>query len=639
MTIDIRADVYCSLGPVISGSFSDDYIQDSGLIKTRGEVTLNGLHRPAAGTVVEFGYVRNGVGSRLPRKLRVLAVFADPYRNTTSVTLGCKLSYLEGRKPPVKNPTSVDENGTTPPGVIAIASLPISAAYVFEQCLLEIGLEASSNPLTNKFSTEEFSMDSGYIAVISDLLKSEGYFGYVDEREILVISSINETAGAGPLIDVDSLIDISPIDVGELPGDSVVVNYSYLRLEPPKETDGGASGDGTEYERNYTIEKTTGSEQELVFNVAYTDAFGAEVEREITRKYSPCSETIQTYSLLKFKEKDSGLEKEKWVVTEKVQTSNGHYLDAAAGFNTAMALYYNGAFVPWFDGVYEKRSVSTYFYDPEGNVIKEKTEEKVPRITVLAAAPVPWTDYFNVTDFVGLVSFTGPEITASETVTTFAYNEELDMTTSTTMNYKSKTATSEGQNDFGRRLERARLAGDDRFIAECNWVILEAPQLVFDSSSVNISIGRGTFSRDVAGGGSPGDGPLVQEDTAGIEWIDGSVDSQLVTQFSVPYSGDDYLKDVSGSGETLEYTIVRSDAPVKARNYGSIQNRLLLGNRSGLSIQISADNMPARPFAPIYIEASGYIGQYRTNGTSYTFDSNGIVASTDAMFWGGVGES
>jgi hypothetical protein len=49
--------------------------------------------------------------------------------------------------------------------------------------------------------------------------------------------------------------------------------------------------------------------------------------------------------------------------------------------------------------------------------------------------------------------------------------------------------------------------------------------------------------------------------------------------------------------------------------------------------------MPIEPFSPMYIEANGLIAEFRTNGTSYTFDANGMVASTDALFWGGVGES
>jgi hypothetical protein len=633
MTIDIRADVYCSLGPVISGSFSDDYIQDSGLIKTRGEVVLNGVFRPAAGTVVEFAYVRNGVGSRLPRKLRVLSVFADPYRNTTSIALGCKLTYLEGRKPPLRNPTSIDENGQTPPDVLLIASLPINASYVLNQCLTEIDLEASDNPLTNKFSVEEFSMDSGYIAVISDLLKSEGYFGYINEEEILVISKADEEGGLGPLITSDSIIDVAPIDVGELPGESVVVGYNYLRLAPPPPPDEASGGEGEQYARNYTVSRSTGSVQEVELTVV-TERNGSPSSSTFSGSYTPFSETRQTYSLINVKDPDTGQESKKWVVTSARQNSNGHWFEAAASINTG---YIQSAFpYPPLSGTYEKTISTDYSYDIEGNVISETATERVPQAVIHGSTPVPWKEYFAVSPFRPSGGLTA---ISSKTVTTSSYNKKADTTSTTTFSYKAKAFTSESQNAYARQAEEAKGLGGTYLSLACYKILLDSVQLAFDESTTNLSIGRGQIKP--AGGADAGSGgpqgPLIQENTAGLEWIDGSAESQLVTQFSVPYSGDDYLADVSGSGETLTFTIVRSDAAVKARNFGNLQNRFLLGNRNGLSIQISADSMPPSPFAPIYIEANGFVGQYKTNGTSYTFDANGIVASTDALFWGAVG--
>jgi hypothetical protein len=71
--------------------------------------------------------------------------------------------------------------------------------------------------------------------------------------------------------------------------------------------------------------------------------------------------------------------------------------------------------------------------------------------------------------------------------------------------------------------------------------------------------------------------------------------------------------------------------------FGRCQNRLLLGNRQGVSIQVAAELMPREPFAPLYINADGLTGQYRCNAASWTFSAEGIVASIDALFWGGIG--
>ena len=55
----------------------------------------------------------------------------------------------------------------------------------------------------------------------------------------------------------------------------------------------------------------------------------------------------------------------------------------------------------------------------------------------------------------------------------------------------------------------------------------------------------------------------------------------------------------------------------KATRYGRSQNRLLLGNRSGMNLQLAPEKLPAAPFAPFVVKANGVSGLYRTNGTSW----------------------
>ena len=59
MTVDIRARVFCSLGPVISGELSDSFVQEDGVVRTRGQVVLNGIYQPKRGSLVKLGYLRN----------------------------------------------------------------------------------------------------------------------------------------------------------------------------------------------------------------------------------------------------------------------------------------------------------------------------------------------------------------------------------------------------------------------------------------------------------------------------------------------------------------------------------------------------------------------------------------------------
>jgi hypothetical protein len=127
--------------------------------------------------------------------------------------------------------------------------------------------------------------------------------------------------------------------------------------------------------------------------------------------------------------------------------------------------------------------------------------------------------------------------------------------------------------------------------------------------------------------------PVITEQKAEIAWVVGSTTSTAVTEFTVPYAPDDEITWNEGTGT---FSSIPSDAKEKALRYGRIQNKLLLGNRSGVSLQLAPEQLPKRPFDPLYLQASGITGSYRVNGTSWAFDANGIVASTDALLWGAV---
>jgi hypothetical protein len=93
-----------------------------------------------------------------------------------------------------------------------------------------------------------------------------------------------------------------------------------------------------------------------------------------------------------------------------------------------------------------------------------------------------------------------------------------------------------------------------------------------------------------------------------------------------------------GNGSTGSFVAEDGGQQDQALNYGRIQNRLRLGNRMGLSLRLPVEWMPPRPCVAADLSFGGHVAQYRMNGISYTIDAeNGIVASADALFWGGVG--
>ena len=113
----------------------------------------------------------------------------------------------------------------------------------------------------------------------------------------------------------------------------------------------------------------------------------------------------------------------------------------------------------------------------------------------------------------------------------------------------------------------------------------------------------------------------------------GSAAAERRIEFSLPYAPDDRFFGPSGG----PFYSIRSNVDQVAMKYGRVQNRLLLGNRSGISMQLAPERMPVSPFLPIILEANGLSALYRVNGASWAFDANGIIASMDALFWGAVG--
>ena len=109
--------------------------------------------------------------------------------------------------------------------------------------------------------------------------------------------------------------------------------------------------------------------------------------------------------------------------------------------------------------------------------------------------------------------------------------------------------------------------------------------------------------------------------------------SQRRIEFSLPYAPDDIFYKIGPN----DYGSQASDAPDKAKNYGRTQNQLLLGNRNGMNVQTAPEFAPDAPFDPIIITANGLSGLYRMNGTSWQMDANGILLSSDLLFWGAVG--
>lgn len=279
MTVDVRAHVFCNLGTIISGNIADEALSvGQGLISCRGQLVLQGLSTPAVGSVVYIGWERDGTIVRLPRTLRVLSSFANPFTRQTTVQLGDKLVYLanlKGQKAEEEQPAEDGSNGPEPENYPSVdfdwqsldqcylpkegakpfnfsdpkaasqltvreeyalapakvmnrAPMGINASSVLQKCCAALGL-AYIGVLTNTYQ-DDFDLSAGYVSVLDQLISSESLFGYLNENETLVLRGWDGT-GTGPLLDESSIIELNGINSGVLPGQVVTVTFDAKRLE------------------------------------------------------------------------------------------------------------------------------------------------------------------------------------------------------------------------------------------------------------------------------------------------------------------------------------------------------------------------------------------------------------------------
>jgi hypothetical protein len=649
MAVDIRATVTCSLGTLISASISDDYIQGSGLIKTKGNCELSGLYNPPTGTVVTFAYTKGGVTRAVPRKLRVLSSFADPFRRTTRVELGCKLTYLQDLQDRLSWDAFDDPlNAELTEEEAEIITFPISASSVMAECLIKLGISASSIPLSNRFSVAEFDFSPGYVNILSDLLVSESYCGYLDYRETLQVFSLSSPPTGGPIIDSSRLIDVGPVNFGQLPGDAVTVSFSSLRLKasvdpeevedpntppvvesPPTDPDELEEYQEAQQRRNWELTRNVGAP--ALVALRFTDAIGTK-----TYTYTPVSTIETSYAVV------NGTEQ----VSRQTEITNSI---AAADFgNYLVALITAGAPVE-VNGAVPTQSTTITTYSYSGNTVTTTREEFIPFATAFGAMNLPYA--FGPDDYI-LV----PETPIKVRMTVARQETVGRISRTVTTFYKLWHETIEGQQAIAEGGQN--FANSSQVAAYVNAIVKTGP--VFAGTEISTQqVGGGSLpparpsSADLINQSQAdapedaSDDPFVPDystpSVAELVLAQGSSLAERRIELSMPYAPDDrFVRGARiGTDEPprYKYFAVRSDARSKAARFGRAQNRILLGNRYGISIQVDPVALPNAPFAPFYVSANGTVSQYRTNGTSWTMDSNGIVASTDALYWGVVGQA
>lgn len=684
MTVDIRAKIYCDLGEVISGGFSDDHAQGTGLIRTRGEVVINGLVRPGLGRTVQLGWKKGTTFSRIPRSLRVLSFFADPFRRTTTVQLGCSLTFLENLKPANEQDRffysqETDENKDVECRIYDLGLLPIKATFIAQRCLARLGISGSPN-LTNYYAKDRFDLSAGYVSVLSDLLYAEGQVGFMTAANTLeVVDAVSGTSGS--VVTQEDIIDIGPINSGEIPTDTVKVRYTYTRYKAP---DVNKTEDELKAAR-WELDEQLDELQTKV--IPYAQDVG---NYEQVVLYQPKSITINEY------DRFDRLIQTTTTTTTNVADVNASYIES---LRTGQVVY--GALQPpviipkpvmsdiqdvvrvvyeyerpanvleldtpteTAEQCLEKKRNNSFIFDPErdSRAIRKSTYKYVTDMHVAAALSIEDYFYINESNNADVYNpsttldidggiFTLEEKTIEEYVNKDTLAKYTQYTLSggsitqyvpavsnktLTRRYVAEYKTAKCQQQFNREAEFYTT------VAELEQFVNKAKRLTKAQTSSQVSTAPSveTPQRPSATEAADLDNRKTSrpaEDIDGLQLIYGSDASSNALIFDLPLAPDDQIKYLGG-GYPGTWSVVPSDVRQKALKFGRTQQKLAFGHRYGFSIQLAPDKMPPYPLGGLVINSAGAYAGFKCNGMSWSFDSNGIICNADALYTGGIGSS
>jgi hypothetical protein len=663
-----NAQVFCNIGPIIDGNIADEYAQGSGLVRTRGSIRLDGVFSPSVGSDVDIGYARLGRTVRFPRSLQVLSVFADPFKRVTTVSIGCKITLVDDLRPPEKDPSSKEENGDVPCEVFKNGPiLPISARYVAEQALAAMGISGSIPDLTNKFSIEEFDMSPGYTTVLSDLLVSENYVGFIGPNRTFKTKKLQDSMGSGALVEVDKVLEFSQVGFGELPGKAVIVKYSSLKLKPKEELDALLTEEERQ-KRDWEKEEVIGFKRDVFIRAIRAD------QTLWTGTYSYIPKTI---SLTTYDSWDRVISST--VTTESIfaetcgawigaaveafsQPGVSGSLDTSIGYDKTISqvittFKYKIEAPPIVDDPLELAQDCVEEPKPDGyaDVLSQSITETVPVSAIAGGSPVQFlcTKADGKLELLPPVAGGQPSLVISYpgvglalynminslTEITFEKDEESGITKTVTKKTIAYYQSPWAQQEMAWLSYKARGSSTDTFDEyDANGTILSvAGKLVDGGSETRIRTEReyGLQKRptNAQRSNSAYSKPSPAEQISEIEWVSGNTSAQLQREFQLPYAPDDIINWTELEG----YTSIPSDAPAKAAAYGEMQNKFFLGNRNGLSIKTTPETLPTEPLSPFYISGGGYTGSYLTNGMAWTFGPESIAVGTDGLYWGAAG--
>jgi len=289
------------------------------------------------------------------------------------------------------------------------------------------------------------------------------------------------------------------------------------------------------------------------------------------------------------------------------------------------------------------------------------TNEYEPRISFAGGLAIE--NYKNIDLGVG-------NILLRKTIVEKEQNKAADLTKQTTILYQAWGATAAGKTVAATIMAALKRSNETIRIDGTYTLVNRMSSLICTGVEKTINIGRGIApaqpspldqqNQNLGGtqeglstnGGWNVNGPLGNQNQSKLTTL--SFDSNAAGanppfsmaagsslrtgKYSMRFAPDSYLRPSAGAGDNntgLEY--VYASTATAAYDYGKAVHYILSGMANGKSITTELRNLPSEPMGTLYLEAAGTVGKFRANGTTFAWDSQGLVVGCDAMLDGGAG--
>jgi hypothetical protein len=553
------------------------------------------------------------------------------------------------------------------------AAPSISASWLVEQILAALGLTAAGSiPLTNHYTRQEFDLTAGYVEELGRLASSEGYAVRMNAAGLVeFVNKAPGETGTGPLLTEENLIDLNPINTGDLSGDAVYAKYNSLNLLPPdtEELDPldvlspeqlaelEARKEQKRQKRNWELEENYGAPETYihqwteyvtkpVVNPDGSLAFRQRKDANGQPVFYIVSESIENgvkTTVLGGKVMDQVFEVKAYQLKEIIRYLPRTITKTEYDNKDRVTVRKTYTSNQWATDAYAETS---YTYNGEGDVILEKSIEFSP------LGPLKTSLGYQGSYIAVRGGGYGEQYQSSYQKVKYERSKALGITKATTLSLVPFISTVDGQ----ETMSRYRDAGNQLDESRLTSLLGIAKQLVSSGGGVRISTAReyGLQKRpseversiDANKKETTKSGPTANpsqaadtqspsiESTVEITWAVGSATSQTSIELSPPYAPDDRI--IYSGGTNGTYSVIKSNVDQAALHYARTENRLLLGHRNGNGIQVLPELLPVAPMGLVFIRLNGCTAAFRTNGTTYNIDPQGVTATTDCLFWGAV---